>query len=203
MCIRDREWIDLGAKPMTDVHSMAGLLNRKRTLKKNSEIVVNGFHMIGDALVCTNPLYGRGCSTGFWQAHLLANAIRDHGSDFVAQSESFLQSVDENILPWYQASVDSDRGSRTAVENPEDEIAIMKRSILKEGLIPATRSSSRVWRGFMKMMNLLADPSILTEPEISAEIMKVWAERDQRDPEPALGPSREEMMDRLNLTNVS
>ena len=55
----------------------------------------------------------------------------------------------------------------------------------------------------MKMMNLLADPSILTEPEISAEIMKVWAERDQRDPEPALGPSREEMMDRLKLTNVS
>ena len=198
-----KEWIDLGAKPMTDVHSMAGLLNRKRTLKKNSEVVVNGFHMIGDALVCTNPLYGRGCSTGFWQAHLLANAIRDHGSDFVAQSESFLQSVDENILPWYQASVDSDRGSRTAVENPEDEMAIMKRSILKEGLIPATRSSAKVWRGFMKMMNLLADPSILTEPEISAEIMKVWAERDQRDPEPALGPSREEMMDRLKLTNVS
>ena len=59
----------------------------------------------------------------------------------------------------------------------DDEIAIMKRSILKDGLIPATRSSAMVWRGFMKMMNLLADPSILTEPEISAEIMKVWADR--------------------------
>ena len=48
-----------------------------------------------------------------------------------------------------------------------------------------------VWRGFMKMMNLLADPSILTEPEISAEIMKVWADRS-RVPEPSLGPTRED-----------
>ena len=52
-------------------------------------------------------------------------------------------------------------------------------------------------------MKLLSVPSNLTVPVISAEIMKVWAERDQRDPEPALGPSREEMMDRLKLTNVS
>ena len=198
-----KEWISLGASPLTGVHSMAGLLNRKRTLKKGDQVVVDGFHMIGDALICTNPLYGRGCSTGFWQAHLLANAIRDHGADTTAQSESFLSSVEQNILPWYQASVDSDRGSRAASDGEDDEIAIMKRSILKDGLIPATRSSAKVWRGFMKMMNLLADPSILTEPEISAEIMKVWTDRDQRGPEPSLGPTREEMMDHLKLTNVS
>ena len=198
-----KEWISLGATPLTGVHSMAGLLNRKRTLKKDGEVVVDGFHMIGDALICTNPLYGRGCSTGFWQAHLLANAIRDHGADTTAQSESFLLSVEQNILPWYQASVDSDRGSRAASDGEDDEIAIMKRSILKDGLIPATRSSAKVWRGFMKMMNLLADPSILTEPEISSEIMSVWTDRDQRGPEPSLGPTREEMMDHLKLTNVS
>ena len=69
--------------------------------------------------------------------------------------------------------------------------------------MPATRSSAIVWRGFMKMMNLLADPSILTEPEISAEIMKVWADRDQRVPEPSLGPTREEMMDHLKLNHVA
>ena len=55
----------------------------------------------------------------------------------------------------------------------------------------------------MKMMNLLADPSILTEPEISAEIMKVWADRGQRVPEPSLGPTREEMMDHLKLNHVA
>jgi flavin-dependent dehydrogenase len=172
-------------------------------LKKEGKVVVDGFHMIGDALVCTNPLYGRGCSTGFWQAHLLADAIRDHGSDSLAQSESFLQTVEGNILPWYQASVDSDRGSRAIADGVDDEMTVMKRSILKEGLMPATQSSAKVWRGFMKMMNLLADPSILSEPEISAEIMKVWADRDQRNQEAPLGPSREEMIGHLKLTNVS
>ncbi len=79
----------------------------------------------------------------------------------------------------------------------------MKRSILKEGLMPETRSSAIVWCGFMKMMILLADPSIRTEPEIRAEIMTVWADRDQRVPEPSLGPTREEMMDHLKLNHVA
>ena len=198
-----KEWISLAPEPITEVHSMAGLLNRKRSLKIEGKVVVDGFHMIGDALVCTNPLYGRGCSTGFWQAHLLADAIRDHGSDSVAQSESFLHAVEGNIIPWYQASVDSDRGSRAIADGVDDEMTVMKRSILKEGLMPATQTSSKVWRGFMKMMNLLADPSILSEPEISAEIMKVWADRDQRNQEAPIGPSREGMIDHLKLTNVS
>ena len=180
---------------------MAGLLNRKRTLRNNDEMVVDGFHLIGDALICTNPLYGRGCSIGFWQAHLLGQSISANIGDSVAQGEQFSLQVEKNILPWYNASVESDKSSRSAANSEPDEISVMKRSILKEGLIPATQTSTEVWRAFMKMMNLLADPSILSEPEISAEIMRVWAERDQRKPEPSLGPSREEMIGLLGLVS--
>ena len=193
------QWLNLDAEALTGVHSMAGLLNRKRTLRNNDEMVVDGFHLIGDALICTNPLYGRGCSTGFWQAHLLGQSISANIGDSVAQGEQFSLEVEKNILPWYNASVESDRSSRSAANSEPDEISVMKRSILKEGLIPATQTSTEVWRAFMKMMNLLADPSILSEPEISAEIMRVWAERDQRKPEPSLGPSREEMIGLLGL----
>lgn len=195
------EWLDLEAKPITEVHSMAGLLNRKRTLRDSNKMIVNGFHMVGDALICTNPLYGRGCATGFWQAHLLGEAIREHPNDLTSQGEHFALSMEENILPWYNASVESDRSSRSAINSDgQDEVSEMKRSILKEGLIPATRTSATVWRAFMKMMNLLADPKVLSEPEVFSEVMKTWETRDQRVPDPPLGPSREEMVEVLQLS---
>ena len=50
------------------------------------------------------------------------------------------------------------------------------------------------------MMNLLADPKILSQPEISSEIMKTWETRDQRALDPPLGPSREEMLEILQLS---
>ena len=75
----------------------------------------------------------------------------------------------------------------------------MKKSILKEGLIPATRTSAKVWRAFMKMMNLLAEPKILSEPDVSLEIMRVWEQRGFRKPDPPLGPSRQEMIEHLQL----
>ena len=41
---------------------MAGLLNRWRTFVVDGQAVATGFIPIGDAVLCTNPLYGRGCS---------------------------------------------------------------------------------------------------------------------------------------------
>ena len=193
------EWLELEAKPITSVHSMAGLLNRKRTLCGPNGIVVDSFHLVGDALICTNPLYGRGCSTGFWQAHLLAQSIQSNNNNSIAQGEQFAQNIEENILPWYSASVESDKGNRASSENDEDELSVMKKSILKEGLIPATRTSAKVWRAFMKMMNLLAEPKILSEPDVSLEIMRVWEQRGFRKPDPPLGPSRQEMIEHLQL----
>ena len=193
------EWLELEAKPITSVHSMAGLLNRKRTLCGPNGIVVDSFHLVGDALICTNPLYGRGCSTGFWQAHLLAQSIQSNNNNSIAQGEQFAQNIEENILPWYSASVESDKGNRASSENDEDELSVMKKSILKEGLIPATRTSAKVWRAFMKMMNLLAEPKILSEPDVSLEIMRVWEQRESRKPDPPLGPSRQEMIEHLQL----
>jgi 2-polyprenyl-6-methoxyphenol hydroxylase-like FAD-dependent oxidoreductase len=38
--------------------------------------LVTGFHAVGDAHTCTNPMYGRGCSLAFVQATLLADAYR-------------------------------------------------------------------------------------------------------------------------------
>lgn len=206
------DWLDGRAVPITEVHSMAGLLNRRRHFVVDGRPVATGFFAVGDAHLCTNPLYGRGCSTGFWMADLLGAAVADHPNDAAARALAFDDAVTEHVVPWYRASVDSDRTSRRAVararalaagdELDEDEDA-MRRSILREGLNPASRTDAVVWRAFMRAMNLLDPPSAMADPDVGARIFAVWEDRDNRPPEPALGPPRDELLDLLGIADVA
>ncbi len=60
---------------------MAGLLNKWSDYVVDGEPAAIGLVPVGDAVLCTNPLYGRGCSTAYWSAHLLATAVAEHGDD--------------------------------------------------------------------------------------------------------------------------
>src|SRR5207245_10725666 len=74
--------VDGVADPITDVHAMAGLRNRYRPLVDgDGEPLVHGFVAVGDAAVCTNPLYGRGCSLAFVHAFGLADALHENAGD--------------------------------------------------------------------------------------------------------------------------
>ena len=71
-------WLDGRAEPITpEVHMMAGLLNKWSDYVVDGEPAAIGLVPVGDAVLCTNPLYGRGCSTAYWSAQLLAQAIAD------------------------------------------------------------------------------------------------------------------------------
>src|SRR4051812_13883690 len=67
-------WVDR-AEPLTGVETMAGLINRRRRLVFDGAPVVAGLVAVGDAAVCTNPLYGRGCSLAMVHAYALADLI--------------------------------------------------------------------------------------------------------------------------------
>lgn len=201
-------WLDGRAEPITDVHSMAGLLNRRRRYVVDERPAATGFAAVGDSHICTNPLYGRGCSTGFWQAHLLGQAVTEHPTDPGAQALAFDTAVGAHIVPWYQASVSSDEGNRRAVararaaaagEELDEDPDAMRRSILREGLSPASRTDAVVWRAFARAMNLLDPPEALMAPDVATRVMKVWQDREARPPEPPLGPSREAMLETLGI----
>ena len=87
---------------------MAGLLNRWREFVVDGRPVATGFIPIGDAVLCTNPLYGRGCATAFWGAHLMVDAIDAHPSDPEAMLLAYDAALRAEIYPWYRA-----RSSRT------------------------------------------------------------------------------------------
>ena len=89
---------------ITEVHTMGGLINRKVTyVDDDGQPLVLGFHAVGDAHTCTNPLYGRGCSLAMVQADLLADALAEHPGtqphDLVARSVAYEAASDRRSAP--------------------------------------------------------------------------------------------------------
>lgn len=213
--VATRDWLDGRGEPITpSVHVMAGLLNRWRDYVVDGEPVALGIVPVGDAVLCTNPLYGRGCSTAFWGAELLADAIdaRRSGGDRLDDLRSIALSYDtavrDEIRPWYQASVDQDTEARRvsaailAGLDPDadsDDPRTFMRGVFRDGLVPAIRSDAVVMRAFLRSLNLLSEPDALAkDADVNARILAVWQERDNRPPEPAMGPSsRKEFVDLL------
>ena len=204
-----KAWVDPAvSRPITEVHLMAGLLNRLRTFVVDGRPLALGVHAIGDASVCTNPLYGRGCATGFWHADLLAGVVRQHPADLFAQAVTLHELTTEHLLPWYRSSVTQDAEARRIaaailagedLDDPNDPRAFM-RSVLREGLAPAMRTDPEVFRAFIRTFNLLVPPdTLLSDADIGARVLAVWNDRENRVPEPVLGPPRPELLDVLGL----
>lgn len=199
-------WMDGRAEPITDgVHVMAGLLNRFRQYVVDGQPVVLGMLPVGDAVICTNPLYGRGCSIGYWGAHLMAEVLTAHPEDWDDQSlltiaVEYDAAMRRDILPWYTAGVQQDAEARRvarAMLNGEDpdgdgnDPRTMMRSVLREGLLPALRSDAVVLRAFFRNFNLLNEPdALLKDPEVSNRVFAIWQDRENRPPEIPLGPKR-------------
>ena len=201
------DYVDGRATPITGVHKMAGLVNRWRDWVRDGVPTLIGVHPVGDALVCTNPLYGRGCSTGFWHAHLLAEAIDAHPSDPVAQALAHDAATRTHIRPWYKTSVAQDTEARRVAAailagddpdgDPADGRAFM-RGVFREGLVPALRLDAVVLRAFVRSLNLLSAPdALIADADVGARVLAIWQDRDNRPAEAPLGPGRDEMLELL------
>ena len=194
-------WLDGRAEPMTEsVYAMAGLINRWRTFVVDGRSVATGFIPIGDAVLCTNPLYGRGCSTAFWGAHLMVAAIEANPGDPQEMLLEYDASLRTQIYPWYRASVEQDAEARRvaaallAGDDPDGNASdprTFMRGVFRDGLLPALRRDPVVLRAFFRALNLLTAPdAMVKDPDVAARVLAVWQDRDNRPPEAALGPRR-------------
>lgn len=194
-------WLDGRAEPITEsVHAMAGLVNVRRRYVVDGQPVATGFIPIGDAVLCTNPLYGRGCSTAFWGAHLMVAAVDANPGDPAAMLVAYEAALRAEIHPWYRASVEQDAEARRVAAallagddpdgDPTDQRSFM-RAVFRDGLLPALRRDAVVLRAFFRALNLLTAPdAMIKDPDVGARVLAVWQDRDNRPPEPALGPKR-------------
>jgi 2-polyprenyl-6-methoxyphenol hydroxylase-like FAD-dependent oxidoreductase len=194
-------WVDPAiAEPIAEAHAMAGLVNRVRDLVVDGRPTVLGFAAVGDALICTNPLYGRGCSLGAVHARMLADAVRAHGADHEALALVMHAGAQEEILPWYYASVAQDDASRLArLSGGNGDITT---SLITEGLLPLTRIDAKVSRAFFRALNLLSSPNaVLNDAELLARVTAYWQTRHERSPVAPPGPTRDEMMSALSAVD--
>jgi len=193
-------WLDGRADPLSpEVFVMAGLINRWRYYVPDGQPVATGVLPVGDAVACGNPLYGRGCAFAFWGAHLMAEAIAAHPDDPVATAIAYDDALMREVFPWYKAGLDQDAEARRVAaalmdgEDPDGDTSdprTFMRSVFRDGLMPALRSDAVVLRAFFRTFNLLCAPeAMMTDPDVSARVLAAWQDRENRPPEPLLGPA--------------
>ena len=200
-------WAEAGrADAITPVEVMGGLLNRRvRYVDEHGDPFVLGLHAVGDAHTCTNPLYGRGCSLAMVQADLLARAMREYGTDALERGRSYEAACSQEVLPWYRASVHQDRMNRQRAareasgdESPPGDPSEFAQQVMRDGLMPAVRTDPEVFRAFIRTFNLLSAPdALLTDADVFGRVLAAFQDRDNRPPEPVLGPPRPQMLEAL------
>ncbi|HVM01268.1 MAG TPA: FAD-dependent oxidoreductase [Acidimicrobiales bacterium] len=194
-----RAWVEPGrCEPLTDVEVMGGLVNRKRRFVVAGRPVATGVYAVGDASICTNPLYGRGCALALAHAVLLADTLAEAGDDPGEAAVAFAAATRAAIEPWYGASVAQDRHDRLARTDGDADEEVGVGSLMRHGLLPAAGVDPLVWRAFIRTFNLLDPPdAIMRSPEVVMRVMATWQARAQRPPPPPLGPDRAELLARL------
>jgi flavin-dependent dehydrogenase len=192
-----RTWADPAvSEPISGLHYMGGLINRVRHFVRDGSPVVTGFVAIGDASVCTNPLYGRGCSLGLVQGTLLADAIRTGGQLELALDEA----TKRELLPWYEASVAQDRvNAQVARGEKLSDVDEYMRSVVNDGIFYLARTDADVSRVWTRGFNLLTPPfAMLTDQSVMPRVLEAWEHRGERDPEPLPGPDRATFLEHVH-----
>lgn len=123
------------------------------------------YFAVGDAAVRTNPLYGRGCSTGIMHAHILVDVIEAFESPLQRALE-FDRRTEQELRPIFKASLDDDRKAIIrakavmAGEQPARPKSIRARltGAFSGALRIASRRHIRVFRGALRTFNLLEKP---------------------------------------------
>jgi 2-polyprenyl-6-methoxyphenol hydroxylase-like FAD-dependent oxidoreductase len=186
-------------EPMTDVLVMGGLLNRlRRFVADDGAPLVHGFHALGDAHTCTNPLYGRGCSLAFVQAGLLADAIAEHGPDHDARARGYEAASTREVEPWFEVSVQMDKMGADPKGLGIGAGGDSSSAKTFGAVMVAAQSNPVIGRAFARFWNLLLLPTdLMADGEFLAEVAKVAADPDAYPMPPRVGPSRTELLEQL------
>ena len=166
------------------------------------------FYSVGDAAVRTNPLYGRGCSTGIIHAHLLAKLVRDI-NDPVERALTFDQWTEEELRPIFKASLAEDqRGIQRAkaiLEGRElDDTGTFKkwlRAAFGDAIARASREQVHILRGAMRTFNLLEKPGdFLNDWRVRMTLFRymLYGRKHNASARLQRGPTRDEMLELLS-----
>ena len=158
------------------------------------------YFAVGDSAIRTNPLYGRGCSTGIIHAHLLADLLGEM-TDPVERALAFDRRTQERLRPIFKAGLAEDkRGIKRAKavlegEAPAGTFKGWLRAEIGEAIAAASREQLHVFRGALRTFNLMEEPgAFLKDNRVRWTVMRYLFRSRKKNASARSGPSREEML---------
>ena len=203
-------WIDPErTEGVSKVFGMGDLHSRWRDYVADGAPAVLGFFALGDSLVRTNPLYGRGCSFAAAGAYLLRDALRASPHP-TQRALLFDAAVKRDLKPFYDSMLQQDRAairrSRNALtpgHTPSLRSKVLK-SFLEDGVNIAVRSDPDLLRAAMRGFHMLEHPSAwLRKPANLTKVLGYWARGKAANAAaypPKPGPEREPLMRAVGLS---
>ena len=173
-------------------------------IPQESDTRLLNYFAVGDAAARTNPLYGRGCSTGTLHAHLLSEVLASE-TDPWERALNFRAKTEEEIRPIFNASLTEDKnGIKKAAAVRQGKTVDRAKSLstwfklaFGDALVAAAKYQLHVHRGIMRTVNLVEKPgTFLQDKKIRTTVFRYMlrgraknaAARIQR------GASREDMI---------
>lgn len=204
------EWIDPNrSDAKSRVFGMGELISQWRHMVEDNKPIIENYFPMGDNLIRSNPLYGRGCSFAAIQAQALAEALSLH-TDKTKQALHYYMVATREIRPFYDAMKGQDQASirRAANELNPNYTPGLKARILKSFVTDAVeiviRSDIAVFRQVMASFHMIDHPTAwLKKPSNMLKILSTWVKGKKRNQKyylPKIGPNRTEMFSLLELS---
>ena len=193
--------------PVSKVFAMGDLTSHWRRMVVDGRPLVAGLFLLGDGLVRSNPLYGRGTSFAAIEAGELARALAA-SPDPGQRAVLYDRFVEQALRPFFDDMVDQDR---SAIRRAADERAgtppslrgRLIRSFVRDGAGPAVRGDLPAFRAAMRAFHMLDPPRAwLREPRHLGVVLSTWAKGKKRNAHlyPAqMGPDRAEMLATIGI----
>ena len=202
-------WTDPAtSSPISKVFGMGDLRSRWRSFVSADQRATLGFFAVGDSLVRTNPLYGRGCSFAAIEADLLRQVL-ETTHDPAARARVYDGRVKAELTPYYNDMRTQDRAAARRARNalnPDFKPPLRSQvltSFLNDGVRIAMRKDLELLRLGLRDFHMMDPPGAwIRKPANLARIMRWWSRGKQRNADlypPPLGPERSQMMEKLGL----
>lgn len=201
-------WVEAErSEAISKVFGMGDLRSHWRSPVVNGKPAALNLFLVGDGLVRTNPLYGRGCSFAAVEAFLLRDVLAGYRRP-AARAIAYQDAVVQELRPYYDAMLEQDRIAIRRARNqlnphyrpaPRARIA---HSFALDAIGPALRADPDLLREAMRGFHMLEPGDAwLKRPLNLAKVVGAWAApKTAKSYPPKLGPDRVEMLESLGLS---
>lgn len=190
------------------VYGMGNLYSYWRQIAGDDKPVVQGYFPIGDTVIRTNPLYGRGCSFAAIEGQILKESLAASDNP-KKRSSVFHEKVKQELRPFFDLMRNQDR---QAIKRSQHILtphyrpgfrARLMRSFIEDGIAIALRGNVRLLREALRGFHMLELPNAwIGRPRNLLVILTYWLKGKRFNKAlypPKLGPDRDELYTLLGV----